>query len=102
MDAQSIIIVGAGPFISTSLARRLAIEGWNVALLSRSLENLLALAEDLDKHKASNAKLITKVVDAGDSPALLKALEECKNEMGAVDVVCYNAAKVGGFDPACS
>jgi short-subunit dehydrogenase len=102
MEPRSIIIVGVGPFISSSLAHRLATEGWNIALLSRSQDKLLALAEELDKHKAPNAKLVTKVVDAGDPPALLKALEECKNEMGAVDVICYNAAKVGGFDPDCS
>jgi len=102
MDPRSIIIVGVGPFISTSLAHRLATEGWNIALLSRSQDKLLALAEELDKYKASNAKIITKVVDAGDSAALLKALEECKREMGAVDVVCYNAAKVGAFEPDCS
>jgi len=46
--------------MSTSLAHRLAIDGWNVALLSRSQDKLRTLAEELSKHKASNAKIFTK------------------------------------------
>ena len=63
-SARSIIIVGVGPFISTSLARRLAVEGWNIALLSRSHDKLRALAEELNKQKAENAKILVKAVDA--------------------------------------
>jgi short-subunit dehydrogenase len=96
--SRSIIIVGVGPFISTSLARRLAIEGWNIALLSRSQDKLLDLAEELSKHKTSDAKIFTKAVDAGNAAALLQALEESKSELGMVDVVCYNAARVGECD----
>jgi NAD(P)-dependent dehydrogenase (short-subunit alcohol dehydrogenase family) len=97
-ESRSIIIVGVGPFISTSLARRLAKEGWNLALLSRSEDKVLALAEELTKHKSSNAKIFTKAVDAGDPASLVLALEESKNALGSVDVVCYNAARVGEFD----
>jgi NAD(P)-dependent dehydrogenase (short-subunit alcohol dehydrogenase family) len=96
--SRSIIIVGVGPFISTSLARRLAIEGWNIALLSRSQDKLLDLAEELSKHKTSDAKIFTKAVDAGNAAALVQALEESKSELGSVDVVCYNAARVGEWD----
>lgn len=95
---RSIIIVGVGPFISTSLARRLAVEGWNIALLSRSHDKLRALAEELNKQKAENAKILVKAVDAGDAGALLQALEASKKELGSVDVVCYNAARVGRVD----
>lgn len=97
---RSIIIVGVGPFMSTSLARRLVADGWNIALLSRSQDKLRSLAEELNKNKASNAKIITKAVDAGDAGALLRALEQAKSELGSVDVVCYNAARVGNFDLA--
>ncbi|KAF7507059.1 hypothetical protein GJ744_010987 [Endocarpon pusillum] len=97
-SARSIIIVGVGPFISTSLARRLAVEGWNIALLSRSENSLRALAEELNKQKAENAKIVVKAVDAGDAGALLQALEASKKELGSVDVVCYNAARVGYDD----
>jgi NADP-dependent 3-hydroxy acid dehydrogenase YdfG len=93
--SRSIIIVGVGPFISASLARRLTFEGWSIALLSRSQDKLSTLAEQLNKQKASNAKILTKAVDAGDADALLQALEAAKEELGSVDVVCYNAARVG-------
>lgn len=96
--SRSIIIVGVGPFISTSLARRLAIEGWNIALLSRSHDKLSTLAEELTEHKSTSAKIFTKAVDAGDAVALEEALEEAKRELGSVDVLCYNAARVGEFE----
>jgi short-subunit dehydrogenase len=94
VDARSIVIVGVGPFISYSLASKLANEGWNIALLSRSQEKLDTLAKVL-KNKHSNAKIVTKAVDAGDANALLQALSKVKTELGSVDVLCYNAARVG-------
>jgi short-subunit dehydrogenase len=95
-DAQSIIIVGVGPFISASLARRLASKGWNIALLSRSAETSSSLAKEL-KEASPNIRIITKSVDAGDAGALLEKLSEAKKELGQVDVVCYNAGRVGEF-----
>lgn len=93
-DSRSIIIVGVGPFISYSLANKLAAQGWKLALLSRSQEKLDAVAEALkDKHQ--NAKIVTQAVNAGDANALLHALSRAKAELGSVDVLCYNAARVG-------
>jgi short-subunit dehydrogenase len=74
-DSRSIIIVGVGPFISHSLAYRLAALGWKIALLSRSQEKLNTLAEAL-KNKHPNTSILTEVIDAGDANAFLQAVIE--------------------------
>ena len=94
VDSRSIIIVGVGPLISSSLAHRLAAQGWKIALLSRSQDKLDALAKAL-KDKHPDVTVVTHVVDAGDANAFLHALSETKAELRSVDVLCYNAARVG-------
>jgi short-subunit dehydrogenase len=94
VDSRSAIIVGVGPFISSSLAHRLAAQGWKIALLSRSQDKLDALAKDL-KDKHGDVTVVTHAVDAGDVNAFLHALSETKAELSSVDVLCYNAARVG-------
>ena len=93
-DSRSIIIVGVGPFISYSLAYKLAAQGWRIALLSRSQEKLDSLTKLL-KDKYPKASIMTTAVDAGDTNAFLQALSRAKQELGSVDVLCYNAARVG-------
>ena len=93
-ESRSVIIVGVGPFMSSSLAHRLAAQNWKIALLSRSQEKLDTLAKAL-KGKHPNASISTDAVDAGDADGLLKALSKAKEGLGAVDVLCYNAARVG-------
>lgn len=93
-ESRSIIIVGVGPFISCSLAYRLAAQGWKIALLSRSPEKLDNLAKAL-KDKHPDARIVTDTVDAGDASVFSQALSKAKRELGSVDVLCYNAARVG-------
>jgi len=93
-DSRSVIIVGVGPLISSSLAHRLAALGWKIALLSRSQDKLDALAKAL-KDKHPDVTVVTHVVDAGDVNVFLHALSETKTELGSVDALCYNAARVG-------
>src|ERR1700733_1244725 len=94
VDSRSAIIVGVGPFISSSLAHRLAAQGWKIALLSRSQDKLDALTKAL-KDKHPDVTVVTHAVDAGDVNAFLHALSETKAELSSVDVLCYNAARVG-------
>jgi len=97
-DSKTCIIAGVGPFISSSLARILVIQGWSIALISRSQGKLEALTKELQELKQSNAKVVTHEVDVGDSNGFLQALDTSKNELGSVDVLCYNAARVGPDD----
>ena len=80
--------------MSSSLAHRLAAQGWKIALLSRSQDKLDALAKAL-KDKHPDVTVVTHAVDAGDVNALLHSLSETKAELTSIDVLCYNAARVG-------
>ncbi|MFG1701638.1 SDR family NAD(P)-dependent oxidoreductase [Nonomuraea sp. M3C6] len=74
------VIIGAGPGIGRSVARRFAKEGLPVALVSRTgktlgLEGVLAYT-----------------ADSGDETQLRAALDAAGAELGTPDVVVYNAA----------
>ena len=94
---RSIIIVGVGPSISSSLARKLAGLKWNIALISRSQTRLESLAFELEKQHP-DGKIATFAGDAGDAMALTRALDDAKSALGPIDVLCYNAARVGPDD----
>ncbi len=94
---KTALIVGAGPGISASLARRLSSLGMGVGLAARDIEKLKALAGE------TGAK--TFVVDATDPSAVAKLFLEAERLLGEPDVVIYNAgSRVAGrladLDPA--
>ncbi|MEW1839995.1 SDR family NAD(P)-dependent oxidoreductase [Nonomuraea angiospora] len=75
-----VVIIGAGPGIGRSVARRFAREGLPVALVSRTGTTL-----DLDGVLAYKA-------DSTDEDQLRAALDAAAAELGTPDVVVYNAA----------
>jgi NAD(P)-dependent dehydrogenase (short-subunit alcohol dehydrogenase family) len=80
---KTALIVGAGEGLSASLARRFAREKINVALAARKIEKLGALCNETGAHAyACNA------ADADEVERLFGIVER---EIGAPDVVVYNA-----------
>ncbi|MEV4108949.1 SDR family NAD(P)-dependent oxidoreductase [Nonomuraea sp. NPDC049695] len=75
-----VVIIGAGPGIGRSVARRFAREGLPVALVSRT-----GTALDLDG-------VLTYQADVADEDGLRAALDAASAELGTPDVVVYNAA----------
>jgi len=95
-ENRSIAIVGVGPSMSRSLALWLASLGWNIALISRSEDNLSKFATEIKKaQKNPDAKVVYKTGDTSDPSSLKTALDwsieqfQCK-----LDVLNYNAAHV--------
>jgi NAD(P)-dependent dehydrogenase (short-subunit alcohol dehydrogenase family) len=78
------VVVGIGPGNGAALARRFAREGYAVALLSRKLELSKELAASLDGARAY-------ACDAGDPASVERAFSAVSAEMGAVEVLVYNA-----------
>ncbi|MEQ4716514.1 SDR family NAD(P)-dependent oxidoreductase [Nonomuraea sp. B19D2] len=74
------VIIGAGPGIGRSVARRFAREGLPVALVSRT-----GTALDLDG-------VLTYKADVADEDRLREALDAASADLGTPDVVVYNAA----------
>ncbi|MDX3109349.1 SDR family NAD(P)-dependent oxidoreductase [Nonomuraea angiospora] len=77
-----VVIIGAGPGIGRSVARRFAGEGLPVALVSRTGTTL-----DLDGVFAYKA-------DSTDEDQLRAALDAAAAELGTPDAVVYNAAVI--------
>jgi NAD(P)-dependent dehydrogenase (short-subunit alcohol dehydrogenase family) len=94
---RTALIIGAGPGISASLARRLSQLGLQVGLAARNTDKLQALAE------ATGAA--TFAVDATQPQQMAQLFLDMERRLAAPDVVIYNAsARVAGplasVDPA--
>lgn len=85
----SAVVIGAGPGIGLAVARRFAREGFDLALIARSKETVAAAVERLDGVRA-----LPLIADSGDETALRTALDTAAADLGAPDVVVYNAAVI--------
>ena len=83
------VVIGAGPGIGQSVARRFAREGLPVALVARSKQTVDAAAGVV---ATSGVRAIPLVADSTDEIALRAALDTATEELGTPDVVVYNAA----------
>ena len=81
---RTALIVGAGPGISASAARRFAAAGLKVGLAARSVEKLAPLAGEIGAE--------TFAVDASDPAGVARLFEEADGRIGEPDVVLYNAS----------
>ncbi len=88
-DYKVALIVGTGTGLSASLTRVLRREGLSVAVAARTLEKLEPLCEQ------TGATAFT--ADATDPNQVRSLFDDVASEMGAPDVVVYNAsARVRG------
>jgi NAD(P)-dependent dehydrogenase (short-subunit alcohol dehydrogenase family) len=78
------LIVGAGPGVSTSLARELAARGVKVALAARSVKKLSGVAQE------TGAKLFA--ADASQPVSVGALFDDVADAIGDPDVVIYNAS----------
>ena len=101
----SIFVVGSGPMIGSHTARLLAKHAFtHVALFSRSTASLARDASFITS-AAPSSSVSTYATDVTDSDTLRAALEKAVLEVGAPEVVIYNAARIkhgafGQYPPA--
>jgi NAD(P)-dependent dehydrogenase (short-subunit alcohol dehydrogenase family) len=81
---STVLIVGAGPGISASVARALSAAGARVGLAARNIKKLTALASEIDAETMS--------VDATDAASVAMLFDEMERKLGPVEIVLYNAA----------
>jgi NAD(P)-dependent dehydrogenase (short-subunit alcohol dehydrogenase family) len=81
---RTALIVGTGPGISASLARRFAAAGLKVGMAARNLEKLAPLAAETGAQ--------TFAADASDPAAVARLFEEAGARLGEIEVVVYNAS----------
>ena len=83
------IVIGAGPGIGTSVARRLAREGLTVGVIARTeatVDGALSALADYDA--------LGVTADVTDETGLRKALDEIVDRFGIPELLVYNAALI--------
>lgn len=93
---RNVLIAGAGPGVSGSLARLYATEGGRVALLGAEEQVLAALRADVE---AAGAEALTAVVDLTDDAATRAAVTRLAEQVGHLDVVHFNPSAYREKDP---
>jgi NAD(P)-dependent dehydrogenase (short-subunit alcohol dehydrogenase family) len=96
MTNPVILVVGAGPGVSASVARRFAREGYDVALLGHSEDPVTALAGEL---RARGVRVETRLADITDVEAARAALTGLAQTFGRVDVLHFNPSAFREKDP---
>ncbi len=81
---RTALIVGAGPGISSSVARQLSAAGVKVGMAARNIEKLAPLA--------SKIGATTFAVDASNPDAVKQLFADADERLGEPDAVMYNAS----------
>jgi NAD(P)-dependent dehydrogenase (short-subunit alcohol dehydrogenase family) len=85
MENPVCVVIGVGPGNGAAIARRFAAEGYATALVARRPD----LIEELARQLGPPARAYR--CDAGDRSALERTFDAIEAELGAVDVLVYNA-----------
>ncbi len=96
MTRPVIIVVGAGPGVSGSVARRFADQGYDVGLLGAEQGVLDELARDLEGRGATVGHAL---VDIADEQAARDAVRRMGEHTGRIDVLHFNPSAFREKDP---
>lgn len=88
---QNIVIVGVGPGLGLSLARRFGGSADNVALIARRQD---ALDEYVDELAEQNIRAVGFAADVTKEDDMRTTFINIKQKLGDIDVLIYNAARV--------
>lgn len=84
---KTVAIIGAGPGLGLSLAKKFGANGFRVAAIARNPEKLSIIVSELRK---LNIEAQSFVADVSDLAALKQAIQAVKNEFGSVDVLEFS------------
>ena len=96
MSNPAIVIVGAGPGVSGSVARVFADDGYDVGLLGIEELQLEELGEEL---RSGGAAVEWAVVDVTDVEAATAAVAAVGDRFGRIDVLHFNPSAFREKDP---
>lgn len=85
---RTAIITGAGRGIGAEVARKLASDGMNIAIIDLDAQGIAAMTEELS---AQGHKVLGITADVSNEEAVAAAVEQVANELGAPTVVVNNA-----------
>jgi NADP-dependent 3-hydroxy acid dehydrogenase YdfG len=84
-----LLVIGAGPGISSATARRFGRAGYDVGLVARREEALVELHDDLSADGVGSG---WAPADAGDPASLTAAVRSLVDTFGPADVLLYNVS----------
>lgn len=96
LQGQVAMVTGAGRGFGQAIAGKLASEGAQVALLSRSLPQLDHVAEAI---RAAGGKAIAVRCDVTDPHSIEHAVAVAEQLLGPIDLLVNNAGVPGPFGP---
>ncbi|AFC28435.1 SDR family NAD(P)-dependent oxidoreductase [Paenibacillus mucilaginosus] len=91
-----LVIVGSGPGVSASIAKKFGSNGFRVILISRTESSLQRSLESLRQLQIESHGI---TADASDPDSLKTAFKQIKDSFGTTDVLVYNAAHIVPGDP---
>ena len=96
ISGKVALITGAGRGIGKATAIAFAKEGIHVGLVGRTMENLEAVAKELENYDVNVAMA---AADVSDLESITSAVEWIRSELGPIDILVNNAgiSKFGGF-----
>lgn len=90
-------IVGVGPNLGRSIARKFAHEGYTVAILARDLGRLSSIADEIAREEKVQVYAIP--IDCSEAQSVRDAFEGVLS-LGFVEVLVYNAYQPLPFGPS--
>jgi NADP-dependent 3-hydroxy acid dehydrogenase YdfG len=96
MSRPVIVVVGAGPGVSGSVARLFAREGYDVGLLGTDEEQLAELGRELEGLGANGQIAVVDVTDGDATSEVVTAMAE---NFGGIDVLHFNPSAFRERDP---
>jgi NADP-dependent 3-hydroxy acid dehydrogenase YdfG len=96
MAKKLIVVVGAGPGVGASVARRFGNAGYDVALIARSGDALERLGAELQERGVTAG---WTPVDITDAEGLGAAIERFGRHSGRIDVLHFNPSHFRQRDP---
>lgn len=95
MNERVAAVLGVGPGLGASIARRFAREGFAVALMARREESVAGVRGEIE---SGGGTALSVAADATDPGSVAAAFERVRGELGDPEVFVYNAGafQMGG------
>jgi NAD(P)-dependent dehydrogenase (short-subunit alcohol dehydrogenase family) len=96
LNGRVAAVLGVGPGLGASVARRFAREGFAVALMARSEESVAGARAGIEE---MGATALPVTADATDPASVKRAFKGVRDELGDPEVFVYNAGafQMGGI-----
>ena len=97
LKGKTAIVTGGSRGIGKAIARELALEGVDVAIVARGRQALEATASELAQE--TRRRFVPIVADTGNGAAVTTMVEKAASDLGRIDILVNCAARPGGQAP---